>query len=91
MIATPDALPEGSILFHPGFHKTGTTAVQSALASVRPAMAAEGVLYPSELRQTSPFNNMTGSRASRKRGSAFRCRIPGWSVLFRQISSCAVS
>lgn len=50
MIPTPEALPEGSILFHPGFHKTGTTAVQSALASVRPAMAAEGVLYPSELR-----------------------------------------
>lgn len=50
MIPTPDALPEGAILFHPGFHKTGTTAVQSALASVRPALAAEGVLYPSDLR-----------------------------------------
>lgn len=39
-------LPERSILFHAGFHKTGTTAVQSALASSRPQLADAGVLYP---------------------------------------------
>ncbi len=41
-----EPLPERSILFHAGFHKTGTTAVQSALASSRPQLAEAGVLYP---------------------------------------------
>lgn len=41
-----EPLPERSILFHAGFHKTGTTAVQSALASSRPQLAELGVLYP---------------------------------------------
>ena len=44
-----EPLPEGSILFHAGFHKTGTTAVQSALAASRKQMAEVGVLYPSHL------------------------------------------
>ena len=46
----PEALPDGTILFHGGFHKTGTTAVQSALASTRSTMLDLGVLYPGELR-----------------------------------------
>jgi hypothetical protein len=45
-----EPVPEGTILFHAGFHKTGTTALQSALASTRPALAEAGVLYPGELR-----------------------------------------
>lgn len=44
-----EPLPEGSILFHAGFHKTGTTAVQGALASSRKQLADAGVLYPSHL------------------------------------------
>jgi hypothetical protein len=43
-------VPEGTILFHAGFHKTGTTALQSALASSRPVLQECGVLYPGKLR-----------------------------------------
>lgn len=46
----PEPLPETSILFHAGFHKTGTTAIQSALASSREEMVAHGVLYPGKRR-----------------------------------------
>ncbi len=46
----PEPLPETSILFHAGFHKTGTTAIQSALASSRDEMLAHGVLYPGKRR-----------------------------------------
>lgn len=39
-----------AILFHAGFHKTGTTALQSAFASSRPALIEAGVCYPGDLR-----------------------------------------
>jgi hypothetical protein len=42
-------LPDRTILLHIGFHKTGTTALQSALAAVRPQLAEAGVLYPGRL------------------------------------------
>lgn len=45
-----EPLPEGSVLVHVGFHKTGTTALQSAFASTRPELLEVGVLYPGELR-----------------------------------------
>ncbi len=48
--ATIPAIPPGTILFHAGFHKTGTTALQSALASSREALLDAGVRYPGELR-----------------------------------------
>ena len=41
---------EDAILFHAGFHKTGTTALQSAFASSRVELAETGVCYPGELR-----------------------------------------
>ena len=40
------ALPEGAVLLHIGVHKTGTTAIQAALADARPALAEAGVAYP---------------------------------------------
>lgn len=46
----PPAVPPGTILFHAGFHKTGTTALQSALASSREALLETGVRYPGDLR-----------------------------------------
>ena len=46
----PQALPEDAILLHLGFHKTGTTALQSALASSREALLDAGVRYPGDLR-----------------------------------------
>jgi hypothetical protein len=50
MAVAVSPIPDGTILFHAGFHKTGTTALQSALASVRPALLEAGVLYPGALR-----------------------------------------
>ena len=40
------ALPPSSIALHVGVHKTGTTALQAALADARPDLVRHGVLYP---------------------------------------------
>jgi hypothetical protein len=45
-----EPLPEGAVLLHVGFHKTGTTALQSAFGSTRAQLSEAGVLYPGELR-----------------------------------------
>jgi hypothetical protein len=39
-------LPADTIALHIGVHKTGTTALQAALADARPELKAHGVLYP---------------------------------------------
>lgn len=39
-------LPEQGILLHIGPHKTGTTAIQGALAVARRQLSAQGILYP---------------------------------------------
>jgi hypothetical protein len=44
-------LPEHAVLLHIGPHKTGTTAVQSALREARPVMAEHGVVYAGRERQ----------------------------------------
>lgn len=44
--ASDPALPDHGILLHVGPHKTGTTAVQGALAAARPQLLAAGILYP---------------------------------------------
>ena len=48
----PDAspIPENGVLLHVGVHKTGTTAIQAALADARPDLKAAGVLYPGRLQ-----------------------------------------
>lgn len=46
MLPPPTALPEGSVLLHIGPHKTGTTAIQGALAAARAELAEHGVTYP---------------------------------------------
>ena len=40
------ALPEDAVLLHIGVHKTGTTAVQAALANARPELRERGAYYP---------------------------------------------
>ncbi len=47
-------LPGDAILLHLGFHKTGTTALQSAFAASRPALLEHGVLYPGRRRSHHP-------------------------------------
>ncbi|MDP2012922.1 MAG: hypothetical protein Q8L05_01720, partial [Actinomycetota bacterium] len=46
----PLALTPGSIVLHIGVHKTGTTAIQSALANSRAELAALGIAYPGSLQ-----------------------------------------
>lgn len=50
--ATP--LPADAILLHLGFHKTGTTALQSMFADGRPRLIEHGVLYPGKRRSHHP-------------------------------------
>ncbi|MGB7981606.1 MAG: hypothetical protein WCF36_12530 [Candidatus Nanopelagicales bacterium] len=45
-----EPLPADAILLHVGFHKTGTTALQSAFASTRAQLLEAGVLYPGSQR-----------------------------------------
>lgn len=48
----PDAtpVPPNGVLLHVGVHKTGTTAIQAALADARPELKAAGVSYPGRLQ-----------------------------------------
>lgn len=45
-----EVLPEDAVLLHIGVHKTGTTAIQAALADAREELAALGVRYPGKLQ-----------------------------------------
>ena len=47
-------LPPDAILLHLGFHKTGTTALQSMFADSRPRLAEHDVLYPGRRRSHHP-------------------------------------
>ncbi len=53
-MSAPDPLPADAILLHLGFHKTGTTALQSAFAASRPELLEHGVLYPGRRRSHHP-------------------------------------
>jgi hypothetical protein len=44
--AQPAPLPRDAVLVHVGMHKTGTTAIQTVLASLRGELASAGVVYP---------------------------------------------
>jgi hypothetical protein len=44
-------LPARGVLLHIGPHKTGTTAIQGALAKARPALRDRGIVYPGEATQ----------------------------------------
>lgn len=46
LFATVPALGDDAVLLHVGVHKTGTTAIQAALADARPELARAGILYP---------------------------------------------
>lgn len=44
------AIPADGLLLHIGVHKTGTTAIQAALADARPDLETHGVRYPGKLQ-----------------------------------------
>lgn len=46
LLPTVAAVPEDGVIVHIGVHKTGTTALQAALADARPDLAGHGVRYP---------------------------------------------
>jgi hypothetical protein len=46
LFAPVPALPDDAVLLHVGVHKTGTTAVQAALADARPELRQRGIAYP---------------------------------------------
>ena len=50
MLPGVPAIADGSVLLHVGVHKTGTTAIQAALADARPDLLAHGVRYPGKLQ-----------------------------------------
>ena len=43
-------IPSNGVLLHIGVHKTGTTAIQAALADAREPLAEQGVRYPGKLQ-----------------------------------------
>jgi hypothetical protein len=49
-LGTLPALASDAVLLHIGVHKTGTTAIQAALADAREELRAAGVLYPGRLQ-----------------------------------------
>lgn len=66
MLPDVPALPSSGVLLHVGVHKTGTTAIQAALADARPELREEKVLYP-------------GKRAAQHRAAlAVTQRTWGW-------------
>jgi hypothetical protein len=46
LVIVTGQIREGDVLLHIGVHKTATTAIQSALTSLRPELAAHGVTLP---------------------------------------------
>lgn len=48
--AAAPAIPENGLLLHIGVHKTGTTAIQAALADARPELEKHQVRYPGKLQ-----------------------------------------
>ena len=46
LLPTAPEIPADGVLFHVGVHKTGTTALQAALADAREDLATAGILYP---------------------------------------------
>ncbi|MGI8521685.1 MAG: hypothetical protein ACR2K3_00005, partial [Nocardioides sp.] len=47
----PSRLPDGSVMIHIGPYKTGSTAIQAALAAARPELPRHGVVYPGDARR----------------------------------------
>jgi hypothetical protein len=58
-------LPPRGVLLHIGPHKTGTTAIQQALANARPMLRKQGVVYPGDGGQhRMPALAITGTRGA---------------------------
>ncbi|WP_110208417.1 hypothetical protein [Nocardioides daejeonensis] len=58
-------LAEGTNLIHIGPEKTGSTAIQSAFAALRPRLADSGVLYPGNPERPRPYLEALGFHGQR--------------------------
>lgn len=85
--ATTPWLGDGEVLVHIGVHKTGTTAVQSALAKARPDLRRHGVLYPGT--GTEHFVAANAFLGKRRGGGWSRpmapTRIGVWRTLMKEV------
>jgi hypothetical protein len=79
-------LPAGTRLLHIGPHKTGTTALQRALAEARPRLEEHGVVYPgngpSHIRAACAVTGAAGLPG------APRVRKVEWTRLVRRVGRC---
>jgi hypothetical protein len=66
LFPTVEALPTFGVLLHVGVHKTGTTAIQAALADARPELLKAGVAYPGK------------RKAQHRSAMALTARTWGW-------------
>ncbi|MSX64939.1 MAG: hypothetical protein F2763_09625, partial [Actinobacteria bacterium] len=84
----PDApaIPSNGVLLHVGVHKTGTTAIQAALADARGDLASSGVVYPGKsqaqhraalaiLQRTWGWNQRGGSVVDRSQFDALARQV----------------
>ncbi|MDO9378039.1 MAG: hypothetical protein Q7T56_04245 [Nocardioidaceae bacterium] len=82
-MSDPLLLPPGTRLVHVGPHKTGTTAIQSALFHHRELLAEHGVLYAGDRQHSSvAVKSLTGQAPSHRRADPEGRR---WRALARQV------
>jgi len=83
--AAPAPVPKNRVLLHIGVHKTGSTALQAALAGARPQLRRNGVLYPGE---ADAHHNAAWAVTGRPFGfgaEAQQPRIRQWRSLSRRV------
>ena len=88
LLPTAPVIPANGVLLHVGVHKTGTTAIQAALADAKPELAGLGVLYPGEtqaqhraalalLQRTWGWNQRGGSVVDRSQFDNLASEVAG--------------
>ena len=83
-VASPRWLADRGILLHVGPPKTGTTALQSALAAAAPELAAIGVTYPVTLPTTQHGRAAAALLERKLAGSTQVQPIESWTRLVRR-------
>jgi len=77
------------LIIHPGFHKTGTTALQQALSEVRDELSANGFNYPKiagDAHHRAAWSIIEKTWGWKKRGGRFMAPIE-WQKLDRKLRS----
>ncbi|WP_062519076.1 hypothetical protein [Demequina silvatica] len=78
-------IPEGAALFHIGAPKTGTSALQFALASRRDTLAGLGLVYPTPASiSTNPHKHRHAVQSLLAFGNGKKPKAAAWDALLRQ-------